>query len=92
MRKENVFLVTARPLQAAASGTTPHGQLQQFVICASNEDQLHAFLKSALPQSAVIGVASYAAMEETLGQIKSALARGAGALPVYVDPAMNRNQ
>mgnify|MGYP001556086291 CR=1 FL=1 len=92
MRKENVFLVTARPLQSAASGSTPHGQLQQFVICASDELQLHSFVNSALPQSAVIGVASLAALEETVGQIKSALARAAGSLPVYVDPAMSRNK
>lgn len=89
MRKENVFLVTARPLQAAASGTTPSGELQQFVICASNEEQLHDFLGTSFPQSVVVGVASYSGLEDTLWQIKNALTGSAGALPVYVDPAMS---
>lgn len=88
MRKENVFLVTAMPLHAAASGTTPHGQLQQFVICASNEEQLHNFFGTAFPQSVVVGVAGYTGLEDTLRKIKAALAGTAGALPVFVDPAM----
>lgn len=92
MRKENVFLVTARPSQATAQGSTPHGQLQQFVLCASNEEQMHEFLRKAFPQAAVVGVASFAALEETLGQIKAALAGSTGALKVYVDPAMSREQ
>lgn len=50
---------------------------------------MHDFLGTAFPQSVVVGVASYSGLEDTLWQIKTALTGSAGALPVYVDPAMS---
>lgn len=89
MKKENVFLVTTRPLHTRRDAPSTHGVLQQNVFCAATEEQLHKFLKSAMPHHTVVGVASYAALEATLGQIKAALARAPGTLQVYVDPALN---
>lgn len=89
MRKENIFLVTARSLEVTAQGTMPYGQLQQFVICASNEERVHEFVGSSFKQSTVVGVASFSALEETLQQIRAALAGSDGALPVFIDPAMS---
>jgi len=86
MRKENVFLVTAR-VGGGPEASVGEGGLEQRVMCATDELALHAFLAASFPDLAVVGAVSLAGLETTIAQIKQALG-GVGPIPVFIDPAM----
>ena len=90
MRKHNVFLVTGRATAAPRAVGDGRSEIQQRVLCAADEGALHEFARAAFPDFAVIGVVNLMALEETMGQVRAALAGAPHALPVFVDPALPR--
>lgn len=84
MRKENIFLLTLRPVSTAKSS----GVLEQVVVCSVTAETLHEYAKKAFPQKSVLGAVSMAELENTLKGLKDALECKPGAHPVYVDPCM----
>lgn len=85
MRKENVFLVSGRKLDAAKA---PEGPVINRVICARDDDALEEFVASSFPDFIMLSSVTLEALDQASKQIKGVLQGTNSTWELYVEPAL----
>ena len=83
MRRENIFVVSARAKDAVGNA---RGPVKNYVVCASTEASVHLLFGAKVPNATITSTTTLLALEQTAAKVRAVLSLSDKSWPLLQEP------